>query len=269
MNISNEKLIRKIVKTSIESFAEGFSSRHMGEIDNPDGIINMKIHNIFIAILGKEIQYYTALVRSLDSSLGNVLEKMAINIAELFYDVSNKVEGNLYKEQTSFIAELLEKYKRHEIREPKVTDYKDKIFKLRGSVDKVARHDSDYYLFDKKSKSHYLIELKIGGDLDNKKARSEKEALLEQYAILTNHLDSNENVSIHFATAYNRFGENVEWKQTRVMQYFSKDELLIGRDFWNFICKSNNGYEIIIDEYRKNSAIIIKSLEKIKKSYLK
>lgn len=37
---------------------------------------------------------------------------------------------------------------------------------------------------------HYLIELKIGGDLDNKKARSEKEALLEQYCILANALGS-------------------------------------------------------------------------------
>ncbi len=44
----------------------------------------MKIHNVFIAALGEEIQYYTALVRSLDSSLGSMLEKMvAVNIASL------------------------------------------------------------------------------------------------------------------------------------------------------------------------------------------
>ena len=33
------------------------------------------------------------------------------------------------------------------------------------------RHESDYYLLDKETGMHYLIELKIGGDLDNKKAR--------------------------------------------------------------------------------------------------
>ena len=55
------------------------------------------------------------------------------------------------------------------------------------------RHESDYYLLDKETGMHYLIELKIGGDLDNKKARSEKEALLEQYCILTNRLGE-ENV---------------------------------------------------------------------------
>lgn len=67
---------------------------------------------------------------------------------------------------------------------------------------------------------HYLIELKIGGDLDSKKARSEKEALLEQYCILTNKLDCEENVKILFATAYNRYGERKLWIQSRVRQFF-------------------------------------------------
>jgi hypothetical protein len=52
----------------------------------------MKIHNVFIAKLGSEIQYYTALVRSLDSSLGSMLEKMAIMISELNYEVKQSVE---------------------------------------------------------------------------------------------------------------------------------------------------------------------------------
>jgi len=54
---------------------------------------------VFIAALGEEIQYYTALVRSLDSSLGNMLEGLAINIAKLFYDVKKRVEGPLSLEQ--------------------------------------------------------------------------------------------------------------------------------------------------------------------------
>lgn len=110
-HITNEKAIRVLVKSNIETFAQTFSERHIGEIDNPDGTINMKIHNVFIAALGEEIQYYTSLVRSLDSSLGNLLEGLAINIAELFYDVSKSVDGILYPEQTSKIAEYLEGYK--------------------------------------------------------------------------------------------------------------------------------------------------------------
>ena len=111
MPIQNEHAIRTTVRTAVEAFAQGFEARHEGERDNPDGTINAKIHNVFIAILGDDLQYYSALVRSLDSSLGNMLEKMAINIARLFYDVEQSVTGLLYAEQTSVIAELLEAYK--------------------------------------------------------------------------------------------------------------------------------------------------------------
>src|SRR3989338_1483668 len=109
--VNTETSIRQIVKSSVKAYADGFETRHINEVDDPDCTINMKIHNIFIAALGEEIQYYTALVRSLDSSLGNMLEGMAISIAELFYEVHRNVEGPLYHEQTRVIAELLEAYK--------------------------------------------------------------------------------------------------------------------------------------------------------------
>jgi hypothetical protein len=265
--VKNGDAIRALVKASIESYAEGFEMRHTMEKDNPDGTINMKIHNVFIAALGPEIQYYTALVRSLDSSLGNMLEKLAMNIAALFYTVSQYVEGPLYAEQTQIIAALLENYKSHRIH-PKSSDYSNlRNTNLFSSVNK-KRHDSDYYLVDQENGNHYLIELKIGGDLDNKKARSEKEAILEQYAILSNILEKDKYIKIYFATAYNRFGEGKPWKQERVRQFFSDDELLIGRDFWNFVCKSDDGYDIVLDEYKEHANIILRSLKNIKKVYL-
>ena len=104
--------------------------------------------------------------------------------------------------------------------------------------------------------------------MDNKKARSEKEALLEQYCILANTLGSAEKVRICFATAYNRYGEGNPWRQGRVLQFFSKEELLISCDFWNMVCKSDDGYDIIIDEYKKNAHLIIDALRSIKQVYL-
>jgi len=174
--------IKVIVIASVQSFAAGFKGRHEGEVDNPKGTINMKIHNVFILALGKEIQYYTALVRSLDSSLGNMLEDLAINIARLNYEVKRNVEGPLNPTQTSKIAEMLEKYKRHEIK-PSLADYQCLRDMNTEVASPIKRHDSDYYLIDKETNNHYLIELKIGGDLDNKKARSEKEAILEQFPV--------------------------------------------------------------------------------------
>ena len=227
----------------------------------------MKIHNVFIAALGPEIQYYSALARSLDSSLGNMLESMAISIAALNYEVSQHVEGVLYKEQTDYIAELLEQYKRSSDRRvPKISDYLG-ITKMIGTA-QTKRHESDYYLIDNETGMNYLIELKIGGDLDNKKARSEKEALLEQYCILANTLGSEKNIKICFATAYNRYGEGKPWTQGRVRQFFADEELLISSKFWNLVCKSDRGYEIVLEEYKKNAHLIIESLARIKKAYL-
>ena len=264
--IDNEKAIRSIVSSAVKSYANGFSTRHLAEVDDENGVINMKIHNVFVAALGPEIQYYSALARSLDSSLGNMLESMAISIAQLHYEVSQHVEGTLYKEQTDYIAELLEQYKRsHNRRIPKLTDYQG-ISKMKGIAD-TKRHESDYYLLDEETGMHYLIELKIGGDLDNKKARSEKEALLEQYCILTNRLGE-ENVKILFATAYNRYGEGKPWTQGRVRQFFCNEELCISRDFWNLVCKSDRGYDIVIDEYNKNAHYINEALDEIKNAYL-
>ncbi len=265
--MENADTIKLIVKASVQSFATGFKGRHEGEVDDPEGTINIKIHNVFIEALGKEIQYYSALARSLDSSLGNMLEKMAINIAEMNYEVQNHVEGYITPSQTGKIAEILEKYKRYEIR-PDIKDYQCLRDMKEEKASRLTRHDSDYYLIDRDTNDRFLIELKIGGDLDNKKARSEKEAILEQYAILANSLDNEVNISVHFATAYNRFGEDKPWLQQRVRQYFADSELLIGRDFWNFVCKSETGYDTVLSAYRQNAHLIISTLDDIKKLYL-
>ena len=271
MTIDNEKAIRAVVASYVEAYASGFSDRHLSEVDDEEGTINMKIHNVFIAALGADIQYYSALARSLDSSLGNMLEKMAIQIAKLHYEVSQHVEGNIYQEQTDYIAELLERYKNTKgigHKKPSVSDYRDITKRASSTSAHSKRHESDYYLKDPETGMHYLIELKIGGDLDNKKARSEKEALLEQYCILANTLGSEDNIKICFATAYNRYGEGKPWKQGRVLQFFAEEELLISSAFWNMVCKSERGYEIVLDEYKKNANLIIEALAKIKKAYL-
>lgn len=264
--MADEQALRDLVSASVEQFADGFRARHEGQVDDPNGTINMKIHNVFIQALGDEVRYYSALVRSLDSSLGNMLERLAINIAELNFDVHRHVAGPLSVEQTARIARLLEAYKRRR-KTPEVRDYED-LRQLKTDAATTKRHDSDYYLVDRETEYHYLIELKIGGDLDNKKARSEKEALLYQFCILSNTLPPGSVVRVFFATAYNRFGEDKEWRQQRVRQYFAPDELLIGRDFWNFVARRDDGYAVILDEYRQNAHLIKEALASIRKTYL-
>ncbi len=150
---------------------------------------------------------------------------------------------------------------------PYATDIEEiAILKDAIGLTKHKTHQSDYHLVKKSDdRQHFLLELKIGGDLDNKKARSEKQALLEQYAILKHspkvRVDS--VVRLYFATAYNKFGEEAVWQQGRVQQYFSTDELLIGRDFWNFICDSDDGNKMVLNAYKKYAPSLKTALEVI------
>ena len=263
-----EDKIRLIVSTAVSAWAAAFEQRHVDEYDDPDGVINSKVHNVFIAALGDEIRFYSALSRSLDSSLGNLIESIAISIAKVNFEVSQEVDGVIYQDQTSKIAALLERYKNSgDSLKPSVAHYQD--FAMSGAGQKhTKRHDSDYVLKHKTRGDYALIELKLGGDLDNKKARSEKEALLEQYCILANKLGSGDNIKMYFATGYNRYGEGNPWKQGRVLQFFAKDELLISSDFWNYVADTPDGYSVVLDEYQKNAHLIKNAIEQVRKTYL-
>ena len=99
-------------------------------------------------------------------------------------------------------------------------------------------------------------------------AKAEKTELLQEYFLLKNKISgTDEEISIFLGTAYNRFGEGSEWKQERVQQYFSEEELLIGYNYWNFVCNDDDGFNIVFNQYKKSCQYIKNSLEKIKQLY--
>ena len=114
-----------------------------------------------------------------------------------------------------------------------------------------------------------MIELKSGGDLDNKKSKTEKLALLQEYFILKNSLidKPDEKIKLFLATAYNMYGEGNEWKQERVKQYFAEEELLIGKDYWNFVCDDTEGFNVIFEQYKESANYIKNALSRIKQLY--
>lgn len=63
------------------------------------------------------------------------------------------------------------------------------------------------------------------------------------------------------------YGEGAEWKQERVKQFFADEELLIGKDYWNFVCDDEDGFKIIFDQYKQSAAYINEALERIKALY--
>jgi len=66
------ELIDQIIQSQIPDFACNFKKRYAS---NGSGLKNLvyKANNPFISALGDEIIIYSALMRSLDSSLGNCL----------------------------------------------------------------------------------------------------------------------------------------------------------------------------------------------------
>ena len=268
MNEAKKTAIQNIVDREIKEFADSYENRFTNEVDNPDGVINSKKNNCFVAELGKEFMFYSAFVRSFDSSFGRVLEKTGNEVAKLSYDVRGNIDSFLLPQQSQHMDYIILEYEKH--REPKVSDYSEFVCMIPGDTRSFEKsHVTDHYFYNKEKKEHYLIELKAGGDLDNKKAKTEKLALLQEYFILKNSLKdkSDEKIKLYFGTAYNKYGENSEWKQERVRQFFAEEELLIGKDYWNFVCDDPEGFDVVFEQYKKSSKYIKGALEKIKALY--
>lgn len=266
MNTDKKTAVQAIVDSTMCSFAEGLKSRYIDEVSDPKGVINQKKNNCFIAELGDEFMFYSAFVRSFDSSFGNILEKMGNNIAKLFYTVNNEIESFILPEQIQHISNIMASYDQHTA--PEIWHYDTQNFIIpRNTTSFHQTHQTDNYFYDAENKTHFIIELKAGGDLDNKKSKAEKIAMLTEYYLLKNKVSADERVKIYFATAYNKFGEGNNWNQERVKQFFAQEELLIGKDYWNFVCKDEKGFDIIFEQYKESANYIKNSLAEIKRAY--
>lgn len=75
------------------------------------------------------------------------------------------------------------------------------------------------------------------------------------------------NIETYFATMYNRdaISKGVEGrKATSVKKNFLEEELLIGKDLWNFICEDEFAYDKIMEIFFSYSSVVE---EQIKKMY--
>jgi len=262
-----KKSIQALVDQSIKSFVDGLDLRYTADLNNPDGVINSKKHNVFIAELGEEFIFYSAFVRSFDSSFGNVLESLSNSIARLSYEVKGRIDSYLLIPQSQHIDSLLNEYETNHTK-PQISDYSNyTCMRPKDITSFLKSHETDNYFFNPITKEHFIIELKAGGDLDNKKAKAEKNELLQQYFLLKNQISEEEKIKIYLAASYNKYGEGNQWKQGRVLQYFSDDELLIGKDYWNFVCNDKDGFDVVLEQYKISAEYIKQALGKIKDMY--
>ena len=271
--------IREIVRSQLKDFSDSIVKDYSLDGSKGNNIQKKKANNFLINNLGNDIVVYSTLMRSLDSSLGNRIERIALEVASASgYKVSQGVEGFLSRETTKVIATLLESYKDKKNKKKPTSDDLKKIQEaVINSGGKSKFLNSDYLLEKKENGVTYLslLELKAGGDLDNKKAQSEKRSILEQYALLVSKYkdkleDGTAHIELFFATAYNKDSLNDgsdNWSQGSVSKFFAPTELLIGRDFWNFICDDKEGWDLIKSSYKENSYLIANSLKSVIESF--
>ena len=268
MEEQKKEAVCRIVDREIRQFADSFRQRYFRAVDDPEGVINSKKNNCFVVPLGKDFMFYSAFVRSFDSSFGKILEKIGNEVAKLSYDVRGNIESFLLPHQTQHMDYIILEYERH--RKPQVEDYNNFTCMIPGDVRSFHKsHVTDHYFYNREKREHYLIELKAGGDLDNKKAKTEKLALLQEYFILKNSLldRPEEKIRLFLGTAYNKYGEGNVWRQERVKQFFAEEELLIGKDYWNFVCDDPNGFQIVLSQYEKSASYIKNALNQIRGLY--
>lgn len=268
MDLQKKKAIQEIVDETFRSFMDKYEKRFTMQVSDPDGVINAKKNNCFVSMLGKEFMFYSAFVRSFDSSFGTVLEHMGRDIAALSYEVRGTIRSYLLPQQTQHIDYLMTEYEQHV--KPEVMDYSSFSWVVPRDVTSYAKsHETDNYFYNPRTNEHFVIEVKLGGDLDNKKARAEKIALLHEYFLLKNSLmeEPEQKIKIFLGTAYNKFGEGNEWKHGRVQQFFADGELLIGKDYWNFVCDDDDGFACVFEQYQDSAKYIQDSLARIKNMY--
>ena len=271
MDINKKEQIEKTIDSNIKIFVNSLEKKHLAQINDPDGVINKKINNIFIKELNSEFAFYSALVRSFDSSFGTILENIGNEIAKLNFETMNEIDSYILPPQQSKIQELIDNYTtdaEHRIK-PKIEHYNNYDCIVPKNITSFTRkHITDHCFYNREKDIYYIIELKAGGDLDNKKAPAEKKELLNEYFMLKNLIKGEKTIKLFFATAYNKYGEGNEWKQTCVKNCFEDRELLIGKDYWNFICNDEDGFKIVMEQYKKSCVHIKNALDKIKKAYL-
>lgn len=207
--------------------------------------------------LGDDFMIYSALSRSFDS----MLEAVGKNIARLSYSVLDSIDSIFLPEQDQHIKNIISSYdKRDEY--PKISHYDSFTVIIPKVIESYREiHKTDNFFFDEYANTYYIIELKAGGDLDNKKAKSEKSEILKEYFMLKNQIAMSDNkeqkIKLFFATAIYNGNRSV------FAVFYSR----IGWDYWNFVCKSKNGFEIVIDQYKKSAGKIRQTLSQIKRAY--
>lgn len=148
--------------------------------------------------------------RSLDSSRGNLWEKILVTLSEFF---NEKTYG-------------------------KIVGLKLKTTGKKWIID----------LAFERGGITYLIEIKLGGNLDNKKAKSEATALKDRKdCLLDNNLASEVKTYLGVVCLGNGESSPNDWVMGRVNEGFKRSEVLVERELFDFVTNDTDVFDFIVN----------------------
>jgi hypothetical protein len=186
--------------------------------------------------LEKESVVGGALMRSMDSSLGSLYEKLIEQIS-IYYN-----ELTIRKLKTINNSTNAKKKSGYKV---------DLLFHRNGNV--------------------FIIELKLHCELDNKKAKAEKQSLQILKQVYTSEISiSGDNVHTFLGVIGNKDGKNPsDFKMGRLHEAFDRSELLVAEELFNFV----SGNDTFYNEWKKFktnhiSKKLNEAIATIKKQYI-
>jgi hypothetical protein len=170
--------------------------------------------------------------RSLDSSRGNLWEKIMVTLSEFFNEKTyGKIAGlNIKSTGKQWIIDL--------------------AFERNGTT--------------------YLIEIKLACNLDNKKAKSEATALKDRKeCLLENNLASDVKPYLGVVCLGNGESSPQDWVMGRVSEGFKRNEVLVEKELFDFVTNDSDVFNFIVDIIQPIAMKYEKSVMKsIKNKYL-
>jgi hypothetical protein len=95
----------------------------------------------------------------------------------------------------------------------------------------------------------YLVEIKLGGNLDNKKAISEANALsVRKQTLIENNLAKNVETYLGIITLGNGETSPDEWEMGRVSLGFDRTQVLVERELFDFVSNNAGVFDFLVAE---------------------
>jgi len=207
MKPKDKKELKKRLTTVVERHWKNYFD---GVLKRKRPLLSPSQTNFTMAGYPVDIYLMSRLGRSLDSSRGNLWEKILVTLS------------NFFNEKTY----------------SKVADLKLKTTGKKWIID----------LAFERGGITYLIEIKLGANLDNKKAKSEATALKDRKdCLLDNNIASEVKTYLGVVCLANGESSPVDWVMGRVSEGFERSEVLVERELFDFVTNNTNVFDFIVN----------------------